>query len=576
MFYSFFLNLIELTIHANQLFLTGVSGQVPQAPSIDIGAEWTTLFEQMMTIFQSGVLPEEGVDCPWPPLTDSIARLRASAGDAEGSARTRFSHRAWHEDPAFKLILDTYLSVSAHLLAQIDAIPMEKNQKRKLKYLTQFFIDAISPHHFFPSNPEAVALAESTRGRSLVDGMENLLKDIGRGRISLADESAFELGKSLATTPGAVVYENPIIQLIQYTPTTPRVHARPLLIVPPCINKFYILDLQEENSFVKYCLDQGHRVFLISWVNPDARHRDLGWDDYVSRGLLHALEVASSISGSEQLNAVGWCIGGVLLATALAVLHGRNQSHRVASATFLTTLLDYGNSGDIGLFIDEPLVAAMESYVQRMGFLPGMDLFMFFAFIRANDVLWSHMINHYLKGKSPAPFDVLYWNSDPVNLPASVYSFYLRNMYLENRLVRTDAIQVCNIPVDLKRIKTPCYFLAAKDDHIVPWQSAFDSAGLLSGPREFVLAASGHVCGVINPETDKRRNYWVNGDMGKEAGQWFSSATSMRGSWWPHWHGWLKDWAGDKIDAPRRLGDPIHGIIERAPGRYVKRRIDTA
>jgi polyhydroxyalkanoate synthase len=570
MFYHFFLNLIELTIHANRLFLMGVSGQADAAQPIDIGAEWTALFDQMMEVFQGWELPDESLGLGW--LSQAIA-----PGPPQTPARVatdRFSHRAWHEDPAFKLIMDTYLSVSTQLLAHIDSLPLEGGKKHKLKFLTRFFIDAISPCHFFPTNPEAVALAVKTRGRSLKDGLDNLLKDIQRGRISLSDESAFALGETLAATPGAVVYENPVMQLIHYTPTTSRVHTCPLVIVPPCINKFYILDLQEKNSFVKYCLDQGHQVFLISWVNPDARHRNCGWDEYISQGLLKALEIAVDISGSQQLNTLGWCIGGVFLATALAVLHGRNQLQRIASATFLTTLFDYSDAGDIGLFVDRPLVAAMESYVQKIGFLPGMDLFMFFALIRANDLLWSHVVNHYLKGKSPAPFDILYWNSDPVNLPAPVYISYLKKMYLENRLMQANALRVCGIPVDLKRIGIPTYFLAAKSDHIVPWESAFSGAKLLSGPKQFVLTSSGHVSGVINPVTEKRRKYWINGDMSESPHQWLASSVPVTGSWWPHWSGWLQKWAGKKINASKRLGSKAHRSIEKAPGRYVKRRID--
>jgi poly[(R)-3-hydroxyalkanoate] polymerase subunit PhaC len=570
MFYRFFLNLIELTIQANRLFLTGVSGQADAARPIDIGAEWTALFDQMMQVFQGWELPDESLGLSW--LSEAIA-----PGQLQTPARVatdRFSHRAWREDPAFKLIMDTYLSVSTQLLAHIDSLPLEGGKKHKLKFLTRFFVDAISPCHFFPTNPEAVALAVKTRGRSLKNGLDNLLKDIQRGRISLSDESAFALGETLAATPGAVVYENPVMQLIHYAPTTPRVHTCPLVIVPPCINKFYILDLQEKNSFVKYCLDQGHRVFLISWVNPDARHRNCGWDDYISQGLLKALEIAADISESQQLNALGWCIGGVFLATALAVLHGRNQLHRIASATFLTTLLDYSDAGDIGLFVDKPLVGAMESYVQKIGFLPGMDLFMFFALIRANDLLWSHMVNHYLKGKSPAPFDILYWNSDPVNLAAPVYISYLKNMYLDNRLMQADALRVCGIPLDLKRIGIPSYFLAAKNDHIVPWESALSGAKLLSGPKQFVLTSSGHVSGVINPVTENRRRYWINGNMNASPQQWLASSVAVTGSWWPHWSAWLDGWAGKKIDAPKRLGSKAHRSIEKAPGRYVKRRID--
>ncbi len=415
--------------------------------------------------------------------------------------------------------------------------------------------------------------ALETKGESLINGLRNLLSDIEKGRISMTDEDSFELGKNLATTEGAVIFQNEIFQLIHYKPLSEQVHERPTLIVPPSINKFYILDLQPENSFVRYCLEQGQDVYLISWVNPTPEQRDLGWDQYVGDGILKALEVTKAVSAQEKVNVVSWCVGGTLMATALAVLTNR-KDNSVGSCTFLTTLIDFSEAGDLRVYIDEYQVKQLESKVNSEGVLNGRELATSFNMLRSNDLIWSYVVNNYLKGQTPPPFDILYWNSDPTNLPAAMYTFYIKKMYLENKLVEPDGLTVCGEPIDLRRVKTPCYFLSTLEDHIAPWKGTFKALDLFTGTVEFVLGASGHVAGVINPPQKNRRHYWIKGEMGQGPDHWLETAERHDGSWWPHWNEWLRRRAGKKIDAPKEYGNGEYKVIEPAPGSYVRRRLD--
>jgi polyhydroxyalkanoate synthase len=389
----------------------------------------------------------------------------------------------------------------------------------------------------------------------------------------MTDESAFELGKNLAVTEGAVVYQNRLMQIIQYKPTTETVSSYPLLIVPPSINKYYILDLQPKNSFVKYAVDQGNTVFLISWANPDESLRDVDWDNYLSEGILEAVEIVKNITNAEKLNTVSWCVGGTLLASALAVLHGQNKADSIASATYFTTMLDFSETGDLAVFIDELQVAHREANLKHTGIFSGKDFASVFSMIRANDLIWSYVVNNYLKGQSPTPFDILYWNSDSTNLPAKMYSTYIRNMYLDNKLIQPNALTMCGVPVNLNQIDTPSFFLSTIDDHIAPWKTTFSSAKLLGGNVEFVLGASGHVAGVINPPAKQKRSYWHAGEFGDTPEKWLETAESTPGSWWPHWDQWLKQQGGESIPALQQLGNDTYSVIENAPGSYVKRRI---
>lgn len=485
----------------------------------------------------------------------------------------RFSGKEWRENPVFNYLKQSYLLASNMLLEIADNTHLDEQEKNKLRFFTRQFVDGLSPSNFAATNPEVIQHAMETNGQSLVDGLKNLLGDIDKGRISMTDESVFKLGENIATTPGAVIFKNELFELIQYQPATEKVCNRPLVIIPPFINKFYILDLQPENSFVRYALEQGSTVFMISWVNPDQDHRDLSWDDYIETGVFKAFEVARAITGAKQVNTVAWCVGGTLLASALAVLHAR-KSASVGSATFLTTLLDFSEPGELGVFIDETQVAQREKYVEQTGMLPGKDLALIFSLLRANDLIWSYVVKNYLKGQQPEPFDLLYWNSDPTNLPAKLYVSYIQDMYLKNKLVCANALTFCGEKIDLGKIETPCYFLSTIEDHIAPWLATYKILQLFSGPVEFVLGASGHIAGVINPPSKNRRHYWINGDPGGSPEHWLETAEQVPGSWWPHWNAWLKARGGSEVKAPDVLGNAEYKPLEPAPGRYVMRRSD--
>ena len=485
----------------------------------------------------------------------------------------RFQAEEWSQNPVFDYIKQSYL-LSSKLLQEMAAnAKLSDQEQKKLEFYTQQYIDAMSPTNFAITNPEVLQQALETKGQSLVDGLKNLLTDAEKGRISMTDEEAFVLGENIATTKGSVVFENEMFQLIQYSPTTEETFSRPTLIVPPCINKFYILDLQEHNSYVKYCVDQGQTTFLVSWLNPSIEQGGISWDDYVEKGIMKATEVVKDITSSDKLNAVAWCVGGTLLASTLAVMAARKDTS-IASATFFTTLLDFTDPGDLCVFIDEQQIKKLENKVTNQGYLSGRELATSFNMLRSNDLIWSYVVNNYLKGQTPPPFDILYWNSDSTNLPAEMYTFYINNMYLENNLRKKDGLTLCGEKIDLSKIKIPCYFLSTIEDHIAPWKGTFEGTELLKGKNEFVLGASGHVAGVINPASKNRRNYWINGEQGQGADHWLETAERSEGSWWPHWAEWLKRRAGKKVAAPEATGNDTYKEIEPAPGRYVAVRID--
>jgi polyhydroxyalkanoate synthase len=387
----------------------------------------------------------------------------------------------------------------------------------------------------------------------------------------MTDEGAFEVGKNIAVSKGAVVWENGLIQLIQYAPLTQKAHARPLLMVPPCINKFYIMDLQPENSLVRYAVEQGHTVFMVSWRNVGPDQAGLGWDDYIRDGILAPIEEVRRITKQERINALGFCVGGTLVAAGLAVLEKRGE-HPVESLTLLTTLLDFTDVGEIRVYIDENFVAKRERELREGGLIPGGELASAFSSLRANDLIWPYVVNNYLKGKAPPAFDLLYWNSDATNLPGPMYAYYLRNTYQDNKLAKPDALTMCGEPVSLKRVKMPTFVFAAREDHIVPWRGGYKSARTLGARAKFVLGASGHIAGTINPASKGKRSYWVNGTLEADADAWFAKAQEKPGSWWPEWTAWLKPHAGKLVPARRKLGDAAHKPIEPAPGRYVKER----
>ncbi len=481
----------------------------------------------------------------------------------------RFRGEAWRH-PYFAWLAESYLLAQRELEKLVDETPVDERAKRKLAFVARQYIDALSPANFAWTNPEAIKRALETRGESLATGLRHLKDDSALGRVSNVDRSAFEVGRNLAVTPGAVIYENELMQLIQYRAATATVYERPLVMVPPCINRYYILDLQPENSFVRHAVSRGHTVFMVSWRDVPAELGRLTWDDYLERGVMQALKTAREIAGVEQVNALGFCIGGTLLASALAVLQSRGE-RPARSLTLLTTMLDYGDTGELGIFIDEPYVAQRERQLSEGGLLHGEELALAFASLRANDLVWRYVVNNYLLGQQPEAFDLLYWNADSTNLPGTMYSYYLRHMYLEDSLRQPCKLAMCGAPVDLGRLDMPAYAVAAQQDHIVPWKTAYASAALLGGRIEFVLTASGHIAGVVNPPPGKRRRYWAGSDTGADSEAWLAAASCHEGSWWPHWARWLARQAGRRI-AARAVGDARHPQIEPAPGRYVKER----
>ena len=485
----------------------------------------------------------------------------------------RFSGKAWRDNPYYDYLRQSYLLAARYVEELVEGAQLEPAAKERLRFASRQWIDAMSPANFAATNPQALLEALATQGESLTRGLANLLQDARKGRISQTDEAAFEVGRNLAVTRGDVVYENELIQLIQYAATTPKVAARPLVMIPPCINKYYILDLQPDASFVAHAVGAGHTVFMVSWRNVGPELGHLTWDDYLEKGVFSALRVAKEIAGSEQVNALGFCVGGTLLGAALAVLSQKNENP-VASATFLATMLDFADTGQIGLFIDEASVAAREAALGGGGVLSGADLAFVFSSLRANDLVWPYVVNNYLMGERPAAFDLLYWNADSTNLPGPMYCYYLRNTYLENRLREPGALVNCGVPVDLGRIKLPVFVLATREDHIVPWRSAYRTIGLLGGAdKTFVLGASGHIAGVVNPAAKKRRSYWVGAPYPADPEDWFSGSHEKQGSWWPAWSEWLARHKAGEREAPPNAGNAQYKPIEAAPGRYVKHRL---
>jgi polyhydroxyalkanoate synthase len=504
------------------------------------------------------------------------ARMMTGAGATEPLVAPergdrRFNAAEWRDNPAYSLMKQAYLLNSRLIADVVEASDVDEATKHRLRFYARQFADAMSPANFAATNPDVIKLALESKGESVKAGFDNLLADLRKGGLTITDESAFEVGKNVAVSEGAVVFENDLFQLIQYAPLTDQVASRPLIIVPPCINKFYILDLQPENSFVRFAVEQGQTVFLVSWRNPDASCGHLTWDDYLAQGAIKAIEVALAVSGADKVNAVGWCVGGTILASALAVMRARGDA-TVASLTLLTTMLDFREPGDLGVFIDEQGVAQREQTIGQGGIYPGSELGFVFQTLRANDLIWPNVINNYLKGKSPEAFDLLYWNADATNLPGPMYAWYLRNMYLENNLRVANKLTMCGTPVDLGAIDMPSYVLATQEDHIVPWRSAYQTTQLVGGKSQFVLGASGHIAGVVNPASKNKRSYWTGGKQGDDAEQWLASATETPGSWWNHWIKWLAPKAGKAVAARRKLGSKKYPAIEPAPGRYVKVR----
>ena len=487
----------------------------------------------------------------------------------------RFAAEAWSTNPIAALSAATYLLNARTLMGLADAVEADAKTRSRIRFAVEQWMAASAPSNFLAFNADAQQKAIETKGESIAKGMQNLMHDIRQGHVSMTDESQFEVGRNVATTEGAVVFENELFQLIEYKPLTAKVFEKPFLLVPPCINKFYILDLQPENSFIRYAVAQGHRTFVVSWRNPDASLGNKTWDNYIEDVALKAISVTQDITGAKSINALGFCVGGTILCSALAVLAARGEKS-VASATFLTTLLDFKDTGILDLFIDEAFVQYREKEMGQGGLMKGSDLASTFSFLRPNDLVWNYVVGNYLKGETPPPFDLLYWNSDSTNLPGPLNCWYLRNTYLENNLVKPGKAVVCGEKVDLRKVDLPVYLYGSREDHIVPIEGAYASTHVLPGKRRFVMGASGHIAGVINAPVKNKRSYWT-GPADKfpaTAEAWIASATEHPGSWWTDWAAWLKAQAGKQIAAPKTYGGGTgkikYKVIEAAPGRYVK------
>ena len=508
-------------------------------------------------------------------LWSAMLADRSEAVVAPEAGDRRFAAKEWRDNPYYSYLKQSYLLASRFLGELAESAELDAKSRERLQFAVKQWCDAMSPANFAATNPAVLQLALKSNGESVTKGIANLIADLSKGRISQTDESAFEVGRNLALTPGDVVYENGLIQLIQYGAATPRVGARPLVMVPPCINKFYILDLRPENSFVRYAVEQGHTVFMVSWKNVDSGDGAFDWDDYLEKGIFAALGVAREITRSDRVNALGFCVGGTLLASALAVMAAKGED-LVESTTYLATMLDFESPGQLGIFIDESAVAAREASIGKGGILPGADLASTFNALRANDLVWPYVVNNYLMGGAPAAFDLLYWNSDSTNLPGPMYCSYVRNTYLENRLRAPGALRNCGVGVDLGKVDRPAFIVATREDHIVPWRAAYRSLALLGGEKKFILGASGHIAGIVNPAAGGKRSYWISDAQPAEAEDWLAQAKEERGSWWPQWSRWLEQFKGgtngETRDAPARTGSARHAAIEPAPGRYVKQK----
>ncbi len=496
---------------------------------------------------------------------------RPAASPAPGDRR--FRSEAWDESLIFDLMRQAYLLTADWMLdnvARMQDVSVE--DRMRIRFYTRQFADALSPSNFLLTNPEVLAATRKEKGVNLLRGFRHLLEDLQRGDgqllISMTDREAFEVGKNIATTEGSVVFENEMMQLIQYAPRTKTVYKRPLLIIPPWINKFYILDLQPKNSFIRWAVDRGYTVFVMSWVNPDEKLRYKRFEDYMHEGILKALDAIEKATGEREVNTIGYCIGGTLLAAALAWMKVKGDD-RIQSATFFTAQVDFSEAGELKVFIDDKQLKSLEKRMRMQGYLDGEAMAMTFNMLRANDLIWSFVVNNYLLGRKPANFDLLYWNSDFTRLPETMHCFYLRQMYLENRLVEPGGIDIDGVPIDLSTIDIPVYLQSSREDHIAPYRSVYKATQIYAGDTTFMMAGSGHIAGVINPPAAEKYGYWTNPELPENVEDWIAGAEQHRGSWWPHWDAWLKARSGRRVPA-RQPGDGELPAIEPAPGRYVK------
>jgi len=498
----------------------------------------------------------------------------ASQGALEPIKDRRFAADAWQRSTPHLFMAHAYLLSAKAFMRMVDAAQVNEALRARLRFSVMQWVDAMAPSNFLALNPDAQQTIAASGGEALTAGLNNLLTDLRKGRISQCDESRFEVGRNLATTPGSVVFENALFQLIQYAPSTAHVYQRPLVIVPPCINKFYILDMQPENSFVRYAVEQGHTVFLMSWRNPLPDDTDgietATWEDYVEQGVLQALTVAREISGQAQVNTLGFCVGGTLLASALALAETRGDSP-AASLTLLAAMLDFRDTGVLGVFVDECHASLRDQTIGQGGLMSARELSTTFSFLRPNELVWNYVVANYLKGETPPAFDLLHWNGDGTNLPGPFFAWYFRNTYLENNLKEPGRVQIAGQGIDLSRLRLPAYLMGSREDHIVPWQTAYASGEVLGGSCRYVLGASGHIAGVINPPAKRKRCYWSSDveRLPADPQAWLAQAQEHPGSWWEDWSQWLAEHSGRKVRQRKPGNHANYPEIEPAPGRYV-------
>ncbi len=552
----------------------------PDMDPLNIGRAFLEMTTRMMANPAGVMQAQIGFWQDYMTLWQNTAR-RMMGGEAgepviESPGDRRFKDDAWKENEVFDFIKQSYLLSARFVQDTVTKVDgLEPKTAQKVDFYSRQFVDAMSPSNFLMTNPEVLRKTAETGGENLLKGLSNLLGDLERGKgklhIKMTDMDAFQVGGNIGVSPGKVVYRNELMELIQYDPTTEKALKRPLLIAPPWINKFYILDLRPRNSFVRWAVSQGHTVFVISWVNPDEKLAEKNFEDYMTSGYLAALDAIEQATGEREVNAIGYCLGGTLLASTLAYMAAKGDD-RIKTATFFVTMMDFREAGELGVFIDEEQLSALEDKMSKRGYLEGSEMATTFNMLRANDLIWSFVVNNYLMGNDPFPFDLLYWNADSTRMPARMHSFYLRKMYQENLLATPNGITLAGTPIDLGRVKTPAYFLSTREDHIAPWKSTYRGTQLLGGPKRFVLAASGHIAGVVNPPDSGKYNHWVNDTLPAEPDAWLADATEMAGSWWPDWHRWIL--AHDKKQvAARTPGGGKLPALEDAPGGYVQVRL---
>ncbi len=560
-------------------FLTrqAADGGLGMADPLNVGSAFLEMTARMMANPAKLMEAQVGLWRDYMNLWQTAARRWMGDESVEPVAEPhpgdmRFRDAAWNENQVFDFIKQSYLLTARWLKDTVASVEgLDEKTSRKVDFYTRQFVDALAPTNFVMTNPEVLRATVETGGENLVKGLQNLLEDLERGKgrlqIKMTDMDAFKVGENIAVTPGSVVYQNDLMQLIQYAPATEQVYRRPLLIIPPWINKFYILDLRPKNSFIKWAVEQGLTVFVISWVNPDEKLSAKTFEDYMVEGPLAALDAIEKATGEREANVIGYCLGGTLLASTLAYMAAKKDG-RFRSATYFASMVDFEEAGELGVFIDEEQLAALEKRMEEKGYLDGAAMATTFNMLRANDLIWSFVVNNYLLGKEPFPFDLLYWNSDSTRMPAAMHSFYLRKMYQENKLVEPGGITLKGVPIDLRRIETPTFILSTREDHIAPWKSTYRATQIYKGPKRFVLSASGHIAGVINPPAANKYCHWTNPKLPPDPDDWLAGAKKVPGSWWPGWAKWVSRHGGGKVPA-RQPGDGKLKEIEPAPGSYV-------